>query len=425
MIASVTTAPSDTPASGEPAERHIPFTVLVDPSSRSGTGQALNILGAVVVGAWLLSGNIVDGRLAPSVLALSLVTLFAWLVRVAVPLRWKVARDVSVIVMILGGALATDSTNGLMITPVLIGLGALASDIERRLTAAIVLVLMAAAIVSVSAIVMREPPAVVVGVLGGFALAFVVGLSRRQNRLAVLRERELIAQQAEIEREQHRSALLADRARIARDIHDVLAHSLGGLVIQLDAVDALLENGRVDEAAQRVTAARRLAADGLGEARRAVGMLRDPGPEPAATPGAADSDDVASTDSLAAPDALTQLLAAHESLGGRVLVEGADFLNHLDVRHRRALAAIARESLSNARRHAPGEPVTVLFSHDPARGVVRASISNAITGPASHQGGGHGVTGMRERFTELGDASTLAAGAHDGRFVVEATVVTR
>jgi signal transduction histidine kinase len=421
MIASVTNAPSDAPASGEPAERHIPFTVLVDPSSRSGAGQALNFLGAIVVGAWLLSGNVVDGRLAPSVLALSIVTLVAWLVRVAVPLRWQVVRTISVVVMVLGGAFVTADTNGLMITPVLIGLGALASDTERRLTAAVVLVLMAAAIVSVSAIITKEPPAVVIGVLGGFALAFVVGLSRRQNRLAVLRERELIAQQAEIEREQHRSALLADRARIARDIHDVLAHSLGGLVIQLDAVDALLENGRVDEAAQRVTAARRLAADGLGEARRAVGMLRDPGPDPDANTGSAEA---VSSDSLAAPDAIAQLLVAHESLGGRVQIEG-DVLDLLDVPHRRALAAIVRESLSNARRHAPGEPVTILFSHDPARGVVRAAISNAIAGPVSHQGGGHGVTGMRERFTELGDASALAAGVHGGRFVVDATVVTR
>ena len=75
--------------------------------------------------------------------------------------------------------------------------------------------------------------------------------------------------------------LLAQRQSVARDIHDVLAHSLGGLVIQLDAVEALLESGDVDAARSRVADARALAASGLGEARRAVDALRDPDARPA------------------------------------------------------------------------------------------------------------------------------------------------
>ena len=97
----------------------------------------------------------------------------------------------------------------------------------------------------------------------------LVGFSRRQVRIDRRRRRR------EAEREQQRARLLADRSRAARDIHDVLAHSLGGLVLQLDAVEALLEAGRVDEATRRAGDARALAADGLAEARRAVHALRD------------------------------------------------------------------------------------------------------------------------------------------------------
>src|SRR6185312_3428342 len=103
----------------------------------------------------------------------------------------------------------------------------------------------------------------------GLIVAILVGVSRRQARTGVARERALLEERA-------RTAALAERSRIARDIHDVLAHSLGGLVLQLDAVDALLESGKTAEAAGRVKAARGLAADGLDEARRAVDALRDP-----------------------------------------------------------------------------------------------------------------------------------------------------
>ena len=75
----------------------------------------------------------------------------------------------------------------------------------------------------------------------GIVVAFLGGESRRQTLLAQRRANELVAEQA-------RADVLAARQHIAHDIHDVLAHSLGGLVIQLDAVDALLESGEVDRA---------------------------------------------------------------------------------------------------------------------------------------------------------------------------------
>ncbi|WP_084700500.1 histidine kinase [Cryptosporangium arvum] len=88
---------------------------------------------------------------------------------------------------------------------------------------------------------------------------------------------------------------------MARDLHAVLARSPGGLVIQLDAGDALLESGRDAEARERVIAARGLAVDGLAEAGRAVTALREP---------------VGDVDAV-----LDELTTTHRELGGEVAVE--------------------------------------------------------------------------------------------------------
>ncbi|HKS98237.1 MAG TPA: histidine kinase, partial [Rugosimonospora sp.] len=100
-----------------------------------------------------------------------------------------------------------------------------------------------------------------------FLAALMGGLLRRQS--------EALAEEARLMREeQARSAALAERARIAREIHDVLAHSLAALSVQLETADALLENGRAEQARRSVVVARQLAREGLAETRRAIGALR-------------------------------------------------------------------------------------------------------------------------------------------------------
>src|SRR5262245_34163071 len=92
--------------------------------------------------------------------------------------------------------------------------------------------------------------------------------------LARTGRRERLAEREAEERRAERS-VLEERARIARDIHDVLAHSLGGLVLQLDALETVTAaDGASPAVLERVRGARRLAADGLVEAKRAVDALR-------------------------------------------------------------------------------------------------------------------------------------------------------
>lgn len=206
---------------------------------------------------------------------------------------------------------------------------------------------------------------------------------------------------------------------LARDIHDVLAHSLGGLVIQLDAMDALLESGHVGEAASRVRDARMLAAAGLSEARRAVDALRDP-----AATGAAGADASATRAEVRGAELSTEiadLAAAHERLGMLIRYTETGAGRGLPAATAHAFRRVAQESLSNARKHAPGASVTmelVWHSHRLAL-TVSNPLRAAAPAPSASSGGGYGLRGMRERFDALTDGC-IEAGVRDDCFVISA-----
>jgi signal transduction histidine kinase len=243
----------------------------------------------------------------------------------------------------------------------------------------------------------------VVAMAAGIVVAFLGGLSRRQFFLAEYRSRELIEEQA-------RTDVLSARQQIAHDIHDVLAHSLGGLVIQLDAVDALLESGDTASATAKIHDARALAAEGLTEARRAVAALREPPAQRRArVPGERVLEDVEG------------LIDAHRSLGGKVeFIESGtphEVTESLELALRRAV----QESLTNARKHAPGARVTLTLSW--TKGDVSAVISNPLRQGVSAGGGGHGLLGMRERFAKLPGGSVTSE-VEAGNFVVSVKAKT-
>jgi signal transduction histidine kinase len=193
---------------------------------------------------------------------------------------------------------------------------------------------------------------------------------------------------------------LAERNRIAREIHDVLAHSLGALSVQLEAADALLAPDTDPATArQYVQQARRLAAGGLAEARTAVHALRN---EP-----------------IALGEQLAALVSGTEA---RLTVTGLE--RRLAPEVQLALYRAAQEALANARKHAPGAPVSVhldyggrttalLVENGPCPGGRAAS-------PLSPTGGGFGLQGMRERIELLG--GEVSAAARDSGWAVRAMV---
>lgn len=371
---------------------------------------SVNLLGAAVVGYSLVRTDGLPGW----VFGVALVAVAAWALRaltnaLAAP---KASLALSVLAALTGGLVAAP-TSGLAMVPAAVALLAVLGRSELPLLLGLGLGLITAAALAIGAAVFDTPVLALIAMLAGIVLAALAGLSRRQFRVAESRSAQLRERELEMQQERARAELLDQRQAIARDIHDVLAHSLGGLVVQLDAVDALLDAGEVGAAQQRVTQARHLAAQGLGEARRAVAALRDP---------LAAEAPALSTEQLAV--SFDDLLAAHQSLGGVADFDVSGQPEALPAAVSSALQRALQEALSNARKHAPSEPVRIRCEwHD---GRVRLTVSNPLASGVhpvlASSGGRRGLDGMRERFAALGGTAT--ASVEGERFTVVAEVAT-
>ena len=215
------------------------------------------------------------------------------------------------------------------------------------------------------------------------AVMILLGLNRR-TRLANIEQTELALARAQTATEEHaRAAALAERARIARDVHDVLAHSLSALAVQLQGARLMLvRDGAAPDTIAQVERAQRLATEGLAEARRAVAALRS---EPV---------DVAS--------GLRALVA--DAPGATLEIDGEP--SDLSATARETLLRTAQEALSNARKHAAGAPVTVRLAH--RDGTTELEVHDRVDTPPERTTGGYGLVGMAERAALAG--ATLDAG---------------
>jgi signal transduction histidine kinase len=222
-------------------------------------------------------------------------------------------------------------------------------------------------------------------------------LSRRR------RTRELLERSEELtELERARRAVLEERARIAREMHDVVAHHMSMIAVRAETAPYRvpgLDEQALDELATIAMAARAA----LTDMRRLLGALRaEDGEAPTAPqPGLADLDDLVAT----ARGAGVEVTFTADGLAGVPETVGL------------AAYRIVQEALANAARHAPGGPVTV-----EARGLedrLELTVRNRRTKPAA-AGGGHGLIGMRERAALLGGQLTAEPERFD--FVVQATL---
>lgn len=237
----------------------------------------------------------------------------------------------------------------------------------------------------------------------------------RLQRIADLRERA-----ERVERERERELQLAaqeERAAIAREMHDVVAHALSVIVVQADGAAYAAERRPRDTATQSVAALKTIGAtarDALSETRRLVGVLRDP------TSGA----ELAPAGGL---DQLGELVERVRAAGVRVTLR--DELDELDedgaVPVGVGLAAyrVVQEGLTNVIKHAgPGAAAEVSVERTP--GALRITVSDDGIGAAARNDGlGHGLPGMRERVSFLGGVLT-AGPASGGGWEVRATLPT-
>ena len=212
--------------------------------------------------------------------------------------------------------------------------------------------------------------------------------SRDQAEALVEELRESRAAHAE-------SVAEAERSRVARDLHDVLAHSLSALALQLEGARLLARDREADpEIVDSIERAHHLAAAGLTEAREAIGALRG--------------------EELPGPERLRSLV---ETFGDRATLTVTGEPAELPSDARLALYRTAQEALTNVRKHSDAERVDLRldYEHGGARLVVE-DVGRPL-GTGNGAGGGYGLTGMRERAELLG--GRLRAGPTPDGFRVD------
>ena len=224
----------------------------------------------------------------------------------------------------------------------------------------------------------------------GLALA---GYTLRLDAEARGSAQRLLAQERAARAAEAESAALAERARIAREIHDVLAHSLSAQLVHLEAARLLIERGADrDQILERVVAARGMARDGLTETRQALSALRGE-----LTP---------------LEDFLAQLVGT--TVGAEVTITGER--RALPAEASQAVRRVAQEALTNVRKHAPGAKVRLRLDYGQHQVILDVRDSGGSPGELAAAGGGYGLLGMRERAELLG--GSLDAGPEEEGFAV-------
>jgi signal transduction histidine kinase len=213
-------------------------------------------------------------------------------------------------------------------------------------------------------------------------------------------QQRLAEQQRISEAERARRAQLEERTRIARELHDVVAHHMSVIAIQAEAAPYRPP----EEAAGSFATIRTTASEGLRELRRLVGVLRADGA----------ADDAGPQPTL---DQLGELVATVERAGTKVTVAVTGTPRPLPPGVGLSAYRIVQEALSNALRHAPGSRVQVELGYRPARLDLRVVNGPARSAPIPSPGAGHGVLGMKERAAMLGGQLT-AEPRPDGGFAV-------
>ena len=205
-------------------------------------------------------------------------------------------------------------------------------------------------------------------------------------------------------------AARGERARIARELHDVVAHHITMIALQAEAA-RLATPGLPPEGARRLTAIGDTARTALTEMRRLLGVLReDAADEPTRRP-------------QPGLRQLTDLLDEVRDAGSggvRLIVSGP--VEPLDPGIELTAYRIVQEALTNARRHAPGAAVDVELHYDAEE--LRLRVFDNGPGPPDGSEQGHGLAGMRERAAMAGGKVSAGPGAGAG-FVVEAILPTR
>ena len=226
-------------------------------------------------------------------------------------------------------------------------------------------------------------------------LVGVIAQFLKQSRESQDRTEILLAQLEDARDEQAHAAAIAERGRIAGELHDVLAHSLSGAAIQLQGARKLAEREHAQPPlSNAIDRASDLVKDGLANARQAVSTLRgDPLPTVAQLP------------------SLIESYQADMSLDVTLRIEGEP--RTLSVDPSLALYRGAQEALTNVARYAPSACTMVILRYEPDRTTLSVDNGLSATPAREGMGGGRGLEGLRERIERV-SGSLWAGPTADG-----------
>ncbi|MCI3935120.1 histidine kinase [Streptomyces sp. AN091965] len=230
----------------------------------------------------------------------------------------------------------------------------------------------------------------------------LIGIINRSQRRAVRAAIEAAESAERAARAEARTAVLTERSRIARDVHDVLAHSLAGINMQLELADALLDTGDLDRVREANDKAHDLVKESLKQAQWTVHALRE--------------------DALPLLESLTAMLA---STGRRDVLTVTGTVRAVPAQVTQNLLRIAQEALTNAARHAPGGEVGVELEFTASSTTLSVRNRPATRKVSVDVGSGMGLIGMRERVALLGGTLTagpVTDGPYQGGWQVEAVI---
>jgi signal transduction histidine kinase len=347
--------------------------------------------------------------------ALAGVALVAWTLLDARPAVARYRPRVLPVVLgalAVGTGLATSAGHGGTALVIFTFVAAMVAGADLGVAAALAVTAAGVLAIDVSGLIFGGSYGALIGWPAVVATGLLIGRNRGAYRVQAEQSAMLLAQRERLEAEHRRADLLDERARIAREIHDVLGHSLGALGIQIQAARAVMtKQADIARADELLAVAQQMAAEGLEEARRAVHALR--------------------TDTLPLDAEIARVSQTYaQRYDAAVSFETTGVPAPLPPDATIALLRIAQEALVNATKHAAGQRVAVRLEYGDA--AVRLTVRNGLA-PGSAAGGeaamagadgvgtvngGYGLTGMRERLRLLN--GTLEAGRRDREWVVTA-----
>ncbi|NUH38618.1 hypothetical protein HUF15_17920 [Streptomyces samsunensis] len=366
--------------------------LLPDPRARS----AVSLIG-LAISLWITVDSLPAHPGAAALIALAAAGA-GWLALATVA-TGRTALAAIAVTAAGGAVVGVADAKGLIFT----GVAAGSAGVAFGITTALALAAIGPAVFALTALAQHQFPGQLFAVCTAALIGLVGGASRREITQRAAHSAEVAYQTRRAALAGQEAELAAERNRLARDLHDVLAHTLGALSIQLTVIDTLARKADVpDPLLTQIGRGTELVGSGLEEARQAVHALRE--------------------DNTPLPAQLERLCTLH-----RADLKITGEVRGLEAQATLALYRVAQEALTNAAKHAPGAPVTVRLVHGPEEAVLtvhNAAPDPGAPGPLHTSGGGFGLAGMRERVLQA-DGQCSTGPSEDGGWTVTARIPYR